>query len=162
MARLGNREARQELTFLANAGIGSQEVFAINALAQTSDPLYLDTLRYKLATATHLETRLASARGLGQLGSDEGFDLALRALKADRPLVEDPNDPAAGQILRARQLAAGALGAIGRADALPAVSDLMDNPRDPRVQVSAARAVLEILAADRARALPFASADSKE
>lgn len=157
MARLGNREARRELTFMANAGVGSEEVFALHALAATGEPVYLDTLRYKLATATHLETRLAAARGLGRLGSDEGFDAALRALQTNRRLINDPNDPAAEQVLRARQMAAAALGLIGRPEALPALSKLMDDPADPRMQVSAAGATLEILAADRARALPFVS-----
>ena len=161
MARLGNREARQELTFMANAGVGSEEVFAINALSETGDAVYLDTFRYKLATATHLETRLAAARGLGRLGCDDGFDVALRALKTDRRLIEYPNDPAAGQTLRVKQMAAAALGAIGRVDALPALAKLMDDPTDPRLQVSAARAILEILKADRARALPFAAASER-
>jgi HEAT repeat protein len=102
-----------------------------------------------------LETRLAAARGLGELGSDEGFDLALRALVVNRPLRADPNDPEADQILRVKQMAAAALGAIGRVDALRALARLMDTDPDPRVQVSAAKAILEILAADRACALPF-------
>lgn len=161
MARLGNREARQELSFMTNAGVGSEEAFAIQALGETGDPVFLDTLRYKLATAMHLETRLAAARGLGRLGSGEGFDVALRALGARPRLVNDPNDPVSGQILRARQMAAVALGAIGRPQALPALEKLMDDPADPRVQVSAARAVLEILAVNRARALPFVLTDHR-
>ncbi len=159
MARFGNREARQELAFMTNAGIGSEEVFAIGALAQTGDPVYLETFRYKLATATHLETRLAAARGLGRLGSDEGFETALKALRTRKPLINDPNDPPAGQILRVRQMAAAALGVIGRSEALPALGELMEDPADPRVQVSAARAILEILEADRERALPFGPAE---
>lgn len=46
LARLGNPEARGELTFMANTGIGSEEVFAINALAATGDLLYRDTFLY--------------------------------------------------------------------------------------------------------------------
>ena len=80
MARLGSREARQELTFMASSGIGSEEVFAITALAHTRDPRSLDTFRYKLGTAANLETKLAAARALGLLGSDEGFEVALGAL----------------------------------------------------------------------------------
>ena len=132
-------------------------MFALHALAATGEPLYLDTLRYKLATATHLETRLAAARGLGRLGSDDGFDVALQALQTNRRLINDPNDPAAEQVLRARQMAAAALGLIGRTEALPVLSKLMYDSADPRMQVSAAGATLEILAADRARALPFVS-----
>lgn len=154
MARLGNQEARQELAFMTNSGVGSDEVFAIGALAETGDRIYMDTFRYKLATGVHLETRLAAARALGRLGSDEGFAVAMKALKTSRPLRRDPHDPGAGQILRARQLAAAALGAIGRSDALPACAALIGDPTDPRVQVSAARAVLEIVAARRDD-LPF-------
>jgi len=149
MARLGNQEARQELAFMTNSGVGSDEVFAIGALAETGDRIYLEAFRYKLRTAVHLETRLAAARALGRLGSDEGSELAMRALKTSRPFRRDPDDSGAGQILRARQLAAAALGAIGRSDALPACAALIGDPTDPRVQVSAARAVLEITAAKK-------------
>jgi HEAT repeat protein len=160
MARLGNREARQELTFMTGAGVGSDEVFAISALAATGDSTYSETFRYKLATATHLETRLAAARGLGLLHSDEGFETAMRALRGDHPTRSDPLDPTEGQMLRTRQLAAAALGAIGRADALPLLAELLDDPRDPRVQVSAARAILDILDSDKKKALPFAAAQA--
>jgi HEAT repeat protein len=167
MARLGNREARQELTFMTGAGVGSDEVFAINALAATGDPTYADTFRYKLATAAHLETRLAAARGLGLMHSDgqtsrperegPGFELAMRGLRQDRPMRSDPQDPAEAQILRTQQLAAAALGAIGRAEALPALTEVMEKSDDPRVQVSAAGAILDILDAERTKAFPFAS-----
>jgi len=159
MARLGNRDARRELAFMANSGLGPEEVFALNALGQTGDPIYQDTFRYKLDTAVHLETRLAAARGLGLLGFDDGFQVALTALKIKRPARDDPNDPPEAQVLRARQLAAAALGAIGRSGALPSLRKTLHRQSDPRVQVSAARAILEILRADRARALPFASKD---
>jgi HEAT repeat protein len=162
MARLGNHEARQELTFMTGAGVGSDEVFAINALAATGDPAYAETFRYKLATATHLETRLAAAQGLGLLHSDEGFETAMRTLRGDQPTRSDPHDPAEEQMLRTRQLAAAALGAIGRADALPALAELLDDSRDPRVQVSAARAILDIVDADRKKALPYAAAPLRQ
>jgi HEAT repeat protein len=156
LARLGNREAIQELLFMTNAGVGSEEVFALNALANLHDRRYLDTFGYKLATGVHIETRLAAARGLGLLGDDRGFDLALRSLFRDRPATNDPNDPPEDQILRIRQLAAGALGAIGRAGALPALSRVLETDPDPRLQVSAAKAIMEILNALGSRtALPF-------
>ena len=117
--------------------------------------IYTSAFRYKLATATHLETRLAAARGLGRLGSDEGFDVALEAFRNAGPSTDDPNDPPAGQVLRARQMAAAALGAIGRTDALPSLKRVMEDSPDPRVVVSAARAIMEILEADRTAGLPF-------
>lgn len=165
MARLGNREARQELTFMTGAGVGSDEVFAINALAATGDPAYLETFRYKLANAMHLETRLAAARGLGLLHSDEGFETAIRTLRTDRPIRYDPQDPPDEQMLRTRQLAIAALGAIGRTDALPVLAKLLDARRekngnvdsDPRVQVSAARAILDIVDAGQKKSLNHAA-----
>ncbi len=140
---------------MTNAGIGPEEVFAISALAATHDPVYAEGFRYKLATATHIETRLAAARGLGLLGFDDGYDVALRALRSVRPVRPSASDSPEGQTLRARQMAASALSAIGRVDALPALDRLLERSRDPRVQVSAARAILEILAVDRSDALPF-------
>ncbi len=156
MARLGNSEARQELTFMTSAGVGSDEVFAINALAATRDTRYVDTFRYKLATAIHLETRLAAARGLGLMGIDEGYDVAMRALGRTRPMFKDTEDPPAGQVLRAKQLSASALGAIGRRSALGALVKQMDFEKDPRIRLSAARAVLDILGARQPDANPFA------
>jgi HEAT repeat protein len=156
MARLGNKEARQELTFMANSGVGSEEVFALTALAATGDSVYEDTFRYKLATGTHFETRLAAARGLGKLGNGEGLAVALEGLKLQRPPRDDPADPGSDQLLRIHQLAASAAGAIGRAEALPALANLLERSDDPRVQVSASGAILEVLAADRTGGLPFA------
>ena len=161
MARLESREARQELTFMTGAGVGSDEVFAINALAATADPSYAETFRYKLATAAHLETRLAAARGLGLLHSDKGFGVAMRALRLGSPRRDDPQDPVEGQTLRTQQLAAAALGAIGRTDALPALTEVLEKSDDPRVQVSAAAAILDILEADRTSAWPLATAGSR-
>ena len=64
-------------------------------------------------------------------------------------------------MLRTRQLAAAALGSIGRADALPLLAELLDDPRDPRVQVSAARAILDIVDADQKSVLPYAAAPAR-
>ena len=161
MARLGNAEACQELAFMANTGVGSEEVFALNALAAAGNPVYQDTFRYKLATAPHIETQLAAARGLGLLGSTEGFEIALGALRRRGPLLKDARDPPQGQILRRRQLAAAALGAIGQTDALPALAEMLEESVDPRVQVSAARAILDILEVNRPRALQAALAPAR-
>lgn len=149
MARLGNAEARQELTFLCNTGVGSEEVFAINALAATRDPTYVDTFRYKLVNAQHVETRLAAGRALGLLRSEEGYPEALATLRSPRPVGGDVHDPPAGQKLRHQQLAAAALGAIGRREALAALNRVLTESPDPRVQVSAAKAIVEILTADQ-------------
>ncbi len=156
MARLGNPEAKQELTFMTNSGVGSQEVFAIQALAALEDPRYHDTFRYKLETGAHLETKLAAALGLGLLRSEQGFNVALLALRRAKARTGDPNDPPEGQLIRIRQLAAAALGAMGRLRALPSLAGLLDDSVDPRLQVSAARAILQIYRANRKQRAPFA------
>lgn len=160
MARLGNPEAKQELTFLTESGVGADEVFALQALSSTHDPRYVPTLRHKFDTAAHLECRLAAARGLALFGQDVGFDLAMKALRSTKTVVVDPQDSAEGQLLRVRQLAAATLGALGRPQALPALAHVLDDSDDPRLQVSAAQAILEILA-PRQRAPAFPAAPSK-
>jgi len=157
MARLGNAEARQELTFMTNSGVGSDEVMAVQALAATRDPRFAETFRYKLGTATHLETKLAAARALGMVGEEDGYDIAVRGLTEEHAPVNDQNDPPAGQELRVKLLAAAALGAIGRTDALGVLAEKMQRDTDPRVQIAAARAILEI-AGKRAGLSPFAAA----
>ena len=161
MARLGNPEARQELAYMTSSGVGTDEVFAIGALAATHDPIYADTFRYKLTTAAHLETRLAAARALGGLGLPEGFSVAIEVLGSHPVLRDDASDPAAQQALRVKQMAMAALGAIGRMDALPVLAELMDSRNDPHLQVSAARAVLQILGSDLRRSLPFSTDTSR-
>lgn len=162
MARLGSAEARQELTFMTNSGVGSEEVFALGALAETGDPEYAETFRYKLNSAAHLETRLSAARALGLLGSDEGLHVALDVLKNGFRTRHETQDSPAAQILRVRQLALAALGAIAHADALTTVADILDDPSDPRVQVSAAQATLQIIQAQPASTSPFVTAGLSE
>ncbi len=145
MARLGNVEARRELALMTRSGVGSEEVFAITALAGAKDPRSIDTFRYKLHNAAHLETRLAAARALGEMGKQDGLETAMHALTGRRKLVNDPNDPPEQQILRARQMAAAAIGAIGSDKALPQLVPLLDDSVDLRLQVSAAAATLQIL-----------------
>jgi HEAT repeat protein len=158
LALLGNNEAKQELVFRTNSGVGSEEVMALNALIVTRDPKFADTYKYKLATAAHVETRLAAARGLGLLGDDTGGRYALDALKLDHPPVTDANDSAEGQLLRVRQLACAALGAVRRPDSLPALAREMESNPDPRVQIAAARAILDVLRARGSRSFATAAA----
>jgi len=157
MGRLGNPESRQQLVFLANSGVGSEEVFAINALAELQEKIYYDIFLYKLDSASHLETKLAAARGLGLLGMTEGFAVALDAIDFNRPVPRDNLDTPADQILRTRQLAAAALGAIGEPAALPELNKSMISNEDARLQVSAAKAILEILAHDHTGDVLFAT-----
>lgn len=151
MARLGSAEACQDLMFLAHAGLGARETFALNALGDTLDLRFVETYRYKLKTAAHRETRLAAARALGRLGIRDGYGLALENVtfgQPDRNPEVAKNDAPRSQIVRVRSMAALALGAIGNPAALPRLVDAIENPYDPRVELAAALAIVEILCGD--------------
>jgi len=145
MARLGNKEARQELILMTNSGAGTDEAFAVSALAELGDLALMETFRFKFRGAAHAETRLAAARGLGRLGSDEGYSASISSLKSARPEgPDDLRDPPAERLLRVRMLAAAALGAIGRLESLSTLDGFLGENVDPRLKVAAARAVVEI------------------
>ena len=152
---LGNREAVQQMTFVANSGNGPQEVFALNALAATGDPDLRSTFEYKLTEGAYLETRLAAARGLGELGSGDGLKVALEGIRFNRPQPGLENDPPENQVMRVRQLAAVALGAIGDPAGLVPLAERLEDNSDPRVQVAAARAILRIINQIERKSLPF-------
>lgn len=154
MARIGNADAKQELVFMTEAGVGAEEVFALSALASTRDPAFSETYKYKLAQGSHLETRLAAARGLGLLGLDDGYEIAIRSLRFGGAPQRDSESSREERLLRVRLLAASALGAIGRTDAMGALEQLMDRSNDPRIQVAAAKAIVEIVAAKDQRGFP--------
>lgn len=162
MSRLGNAEARQQLVLMVNAGVGADEVFAISALADTHERKYADLYVFKLADleTPHLETCLAAARALGFIDRDEGYQLAVHALRYTTNNVPDDTDSVEGKILRTRQLAASALGAIGQPGALPALEDMLEYEKDARYQVVAAQAILDILQKNEsALALSFPPVD---
>ena len=155
LALLGNEEALQQLTFAAHSGDGPQEVVALNALALTRNQRFAKTFRYKLGQGQFIETRLASARGLGELGSDEGRTVAMEGIGFDAPRPGLENDPEENQIMRVRQMAAVALGAIGDPAALPALAERLEDNSDPRVQVAAAKAILRIVTRQERQSMPF-------
>ncbi len=145
MGLLDLPEARTQLGFLANSGIGSQEAFAVAALGQAARPAHLELLRTKLTSALHIETRLAAATGLGLLGERDGLELAIAALRFDRPRRGEPEDDPQAQIIRVRLMAAAALAAIGDERALQPLERMMLDSDDPRLQVASAGAILRIL-----------------
>jgi len=155
LALLGNKEAIQQLTFAANSGSGPQVVFAINALSLTGNEELVGTFRYKLANAEYQEARLAAARALGELGSSEGLAVALKGIGFNRPVRNLEQDPPENQIMRIRQMAALALGAIGDPAGLPPLADRLEDNSDPRVQIAAAKAILGIVHRQEREALPF-------
>ena len=144
MARLGNVESKRQLRFMANSGVGSEELLALSALSDTRDPGTEDLLRYKLDSGMHVETRLAAARGLAWLGYPDGRLLALEMLDYNHPRKSEPMDKPADQVLRVRQLAILALGATGGPADVDALVHVINENNDPRLQVTAALAILEI------------------
>jgi HEAT repeat protein len=154
---LGCKEAIQQMTFVANSGNGPEEVFALNALAMTKDPSLKKTFEYKLAEGAYLETRLAAARGLGELGSTRGLKVALQGIRFNKPDRRLENDPPANQLMRVRQLAAVALGAIGDTAGLVPLAERLEDNSDARVQIACAKAILRIVNRAERQSLPFAS-----
>jgi HEAT repeat protein len=144
MALLGDKRAVQQLIYYASGGLGDRQAFALETLGRTGDPRCMDVLRYCLKQAEHLESRLAAAQALARMGSDEGFALAMASLNWNRPNPRLPDDPPANQVMRVRSMAAFALGAIGKSEALEPLRQQMQDPVDPRVQVAAATAILQI------------------
>lgn len=155
MALLGSEPAVQQLRFVANSGTGPEEVFALNALAQLRDPTLKDMFEYKLQEGQYLETRLAAAKALAELGSDEGMSVAMEGIRFNDPDPNLENDPPANQLMRVRQMSAAALGAIGDPAGLEPLAERLEDNSDPRVQVAAARAILRITNDMKRGSLPF-------
>ena len=156
MALLGGEEARRELKFTAYSGDGAQQTFALVALAETRDPALEGLYRLRLEQAAHLETRLAAAKALGHLQCNAGYKVARKALDFNKPTSRDRDDPPEAQVMRVRQLAAHALGAIGDSQALVALRRRMNRDRDPRVQLAAAMAIVQLTSGLEQREMPFA------
>ncbi|MGB0716064.1 MAG: HEAT repeat domain-containing protein, partial [Phycisphaerae bacterium] len=155
LSRQGNPEAQQELVFMTNSGVGSEEVFALQALGAARATECNDTFRYKLANAVHMETKLAAAWALGRTGSKEGVSLAKRALMNPTVRENDMKDPIADQVARVRIMAATALGAMGDPSTLKVLASVMSDDADPRLVQAAARAIVEILRPLDRVGLPF-------
>lgn len=145
MAVLGDADAIDQLLRFSIAGQSFRQPFALLALRRVHDDRVVETLRSRLNTAPYLESRLAAARSLGAQGYGYGFRLALDSLDWNAPLTDLPDDPPANQLMRVRTMAALALGEIGDRRALKALTERMETPDDPRVQLAAATAILMIL-----------------
>ncbi len=142
MAALGDRTAVESVISYSFVDTEAR-VLALQSLVELRTPdargYLLDRLRDEF-----LETRLIAARGLGAIGSSEGFELAMENLDAT---FNDPEDP--NRTFRVRSLAALALGAIGDERALPALQKLAETESDARTQVAASYAILQITSRTR-------------
>ena len=144
MAKLGDRRSLDHLMQYALKSDAVTIVLALQTLADLADPGTRETLEYRLHNdADYLQTRLIAARGLGRLGVDDGYKLALESLTH---AAADENEA-----MQIRVNAALALGAIGDPDALPALRRLAEMRNDPRTQVAASYAICQITEALRPR-----------
>ncbi len=137
-ARLGDRAALDELL---RAALGTEPItklLATQFLIELKPAEARDVFSYRLKEdGDYLEARLLAARGLGALGVDAGYDLAVKSLRHNAKEEIDT--------LRVRALAALALGAIGDDRALTALQKLAADQSDARVQVAACTAICQIL-----------------
>ena len=126
--RLHHEEALEVLISATISRYPDDQMIAATALAAPRDPRVIGHLRGMLSTA-YPEINLVAARGLGALGHDDGYGVAIKYL-------ESPD-------LRQRQLAAMALGAIGRIDAQSKLAPMLDN-KDEDVRLAAATGLLQL------------------
>lgn len=139
-ADLGDTRAVEELAAFTR-GDAVSRVLALQVLADSAAPQSRAALTYAFKDkAEYLENRLIAVRGLGRLGSREGYALARQSLAHTGTNNEDPNETA-----RIRSLAALALGAMRSEDAIGALRDLCEKSDDERIQVAAAVAICEIV-----------------
>jgi HEAT repeat protein len=139
MWRLGSQQGYETLVAASISKYVDDQMVVFLAMAGPRDTRARNAIRAGLTQYTRSATpetklllqqvELVAARALGQLGSDEGYGVALKA-------TENPDK-------RQRALAALALGAIGRSDAQAALANLLKD-QDTDVRLSAATAVLQL------------------
>jgi HEAT repeat protein len=125
---LHQNDALEALITATISRYADDQVIAAIALAGPRDNRVDGHLRGMLTTA-YPEVNLAAARSLGQLGRDNGYGVAMQAVNSEEP--------------RHRQLAAMALGAIGRSDAQTTLSKLLADKNED-VRIAAATGLLQL------------------
>jgi HEAT repeat protein len=147
MARLGDKEAAEQLIMFAHSGYGDERLIGILALGRIGDRQANSCLQDMVRRDNPLEVKLAAIRALGQIGNPVGQEIARKALTwtPEKPGKDMPYEPQDVRQIRVRSMAALALADVGKSDVLP---DLLEQMRrdDPRVGVAAATAILRIAA----------------
>ncbi len=140
LARLGDAEAVRRLIDYTQ-GTSAMRLLALQGLAEVGPEEARSALRYRAGPdEDYLVHRLIAARGLAKLGSNVGYDLALRSTRFVGKNLEDP-----AETMRVRANAALTLGEIGDRRALPALERLAADGQDARVQVAACYAICRIV-----------------
>lgn len=144
MAKLGDRDSLDRIVQYALKSDTVTILLALQTLVELADPTTRDTLEYRLHNeADYLQMRLLAARGLGRIGVDDGYELAINAL------TDKEGDD--NETMQIRVNAALALGAIGQPQALPSLERLAETDNDARTQVAACYAICQIIRASSER-----------
>ncbi len=161
LAMMGDRDAIERLIFNGHSAYPDQAASAIMFLANARSQEAEDLFRYRLGNREHPEARLQAARGLGRLGDDSGFDIAMAYLWFNSPTTGQANDPPEQQIRRVRGLAALALESIGNPEALRSLKAAFElEGQQAYVRLAIARAALALMnrAPERREDLPAEAA----
>jgi HEAT repeat protein len=145
LARLGDKDSLQELIRYAQ-GDAATRTEALLLLADLGNRDSADALRYRLLSAheEYVEPRLIAARGLGRIGFQDGYDLAMQHVSFTDPnLRPTPDNPS--RTYPVRSMAIHALAEIGDPRALPILRQVAASSDDARLQVAASYAILRIL-----------------
>lgn len=150
LALLGNNQARERVIEYSLKSDTVTITLAMQTLIELKTPAAREALQYRLYDpATYLTVQLLAARALGALGSQEGFDHALKHLNhvVDHERMSD--DERAAATTQVRVAAATALGEMRSARALEALRAVAENETEPRIQIAAAWAIVTIVDAQQ-------------
>lgn len=128
MWRLGDDAGMEALIGMTVSRYPDDQLFALLALAQPRAQRVGRTIEAGLSV-DYIEVKLVAARGLGMLGSDEGYSYALTGAASSDP--------------RQRFMAALAMGAIGRADSQDVLRKLLADDYES-VRIAAAEGILQL------------------
>lgn len=128
MWRLGDERGLQALLGASYSRFADDRLIVIPAIAAPRDARVMEHLRAHL-TDDYVEVQLVAARAMGMLGSDAGYTIATNEAGSADP--------------RRRQLAAFALGAIGRPDSQDVLANLLVDP-DTDVRLAGAAAIVQM------------------
>lgn len=139
LAMLGQPQSVEKLISYT-AGDAVSRIVALQSLVELRNERALEAFKLVYNGQTnYLQLRLLAARGLGRLGYDTGYKLALSSLNYSSSKSEPE------EIMSIRTLAPLALGAIGDPKALPDLRRIAESDTDERIQVAAAYAICQIV-----------------
>lgn len=143
LAMLGQPQSVERLISYT-AGDAVSRIVALQTLVELRNDRAVDAFKLIYSgQKNYLQLRLLAARGLGRLGYDTGYKLALQSLNYSAKEAEPE------EVLSVRTLAALTLGSIGKSDALPDLRRVAEAEPDERIQVAAACAICQIVTGKR-------------